>query len=125
MREGVPSDLAGVPKRTAQANDAIPKVAAASCSNPVGFSNTRAFHEECADRESPSFLALSQRCQDVCFKEGLLTWQECATAVIGIHAGSRARERAERLLQLAEDRRKAMEREEWESPFITEPVTHS
>lgn len=27
MREGVPQDLTGVPKRTAQENDAIPKVA--------------------------------------------------------------------------------------------------
>jgi len=65
-------------------------------------------YEEQAERAyllSPSFVALAIRCRDVCFKEGLTTWQEYG-AVSQCIRGESARERGEFLLQLADDRRK-------------------
>ena len=64
--------------------------------------------EELAERaylSSPSFVALVTRCQEVCFKEGLVTYKEYG-AVNQYICGEGARERAEFLLQLADDRRK-------------------
>ena len=60
---------------------------------------------EIAYMSSPSFVALAIRCQEVCFKEGLVTYKEYG-AVSQYIGGESARERGEFLLQLADDRRK-------------------